>query len=109
MEARKRRHKHIRQRIIGTSSSPRLSVYRSLKNIYCQIIDDTKGNTLVSANSSALKTGSKTAKSKECGKLIAQLAISKGIKKIVFDRSGYKYHGRVNALATGAREGGLEF
>lgn len=109
MEGRNRRRKRIRQKVVGTTGRPRLSVYRSLKDIYCQIVDDTKGHTIVSASSTAIKTGSKKDKSKECGKLVAQLAISKGIKKVVFDRGGYKYQGRVSALADGAREGGLEF
>lgn len=106
---RERRHKRIRTTIYGTSAKPRLSVYRSLKYIYCQLVDDTKQSTLVFATSQKIVKGKKTEKSEECGKLIAKLGLEKGIKKVVFDRGGYRYHGRIRALAEGAREGGLEF
>jgi len=106
---REQRHKRIRTKIYGTTEKPRLSVRKSLKHIYCQLIDDTKQNTLAFASSSKISNGKKTEKSKECGKLIAKMGVEKGIKKVVFDRSGYRYHGRVRALAEGAREGGLEF
>lgn len=111
--ARLRRHKRVRKNISGTASRPRLNVYRSLKNIYAQIIDDDKGVTLVSASSldASLKgkNGGNKEAAREVGKLVAQKAIEKGIKAVVFDRGGYIYHGRVQELAEGAREGGLEF
>lgn len=114
-EGRQRRHARIRRNVIGTKERLRLSVYRSLNHIYAQIVDDTEGRTLVSASSlespvketQQHKGNSKTAK--EVGTLIAQKAQGKGIKKVVFDRSGYVYHGRVKALADAAREAGLEF
>ena len=110
-KARLKRHARIRNKINGTATCPRLSVFRSLKNIYAQVIDDVNGVTLVSASSLELKDtygGNKDA-AKEVGKLVAAKAIEKGIKEVVFDRSGYLYHGRVAELAAGAREGGLEF
>ena len=110
-KARLKRHARIRNKINGTASCPRLCVFRSLKNIYAQIIDDVNGVTLVSASSLELKEtygGNKEA-AKEVGKLVAEKAIKAGIKEVVFDRSGYLYHGRVAELAAGAREGGLEF
>ncbi len=114
-EARNRRHKRIRKQVQGTSERPRLSVYRSLSHMYAQIIDDTKGNTIV-----AVSTVDKDFKSekghkgnvstaKKVGQLVAKKALEKGLKKVVFDRGGYLYHGRVKALADGAREAGLEF
>ncbi|OQB15641.1 MAG: 50S ribosomal protein L18 [Firmicutes bacterium ADurb.Bin193] len=111
--ARKRRHLRVRKKVSGTAACPRLNVYRSLKNIYAQIIDDVKGVTLAQASSldASLKGsygGNKTA-AKAVGKLIAEKAIAAGIKQVVFDRGGYLYHGRVKELAEGAREGGLEF
>jgi large subunit ribosomal protein L18 len=112
---RKRRHKRIRKKVVGTQERLRLSVYRSLNHIYAQIIDDTKGSTLVSASSldSPVKEmnqhkGNITT-AKEVGGLLAKRAQEKGIKKVVFDRGGYLYHGRVKALAEAAREAGLEF
>jgi large subunit ribosomal protein L18 len=110
-KARLKRHARIRNKINGTATCPRLCVFRSLKNIYAQVIDDVNGVTLVSASSLELKEtygGNKDA-AKEVGKLVAEKAIKAGIKEVVFDRSGYLYHGRVAELATGAREGGLEF
>ena len=112
---RKRRHTRIRKKVAGTPERLRLSVYRSLNNIYAQIIDDTKGSTLVSASSldaplKELKQHKGNAETaKEVGGLLAARAQEKGIKKIVFDRGGYLYHGRVKALAEAAREAGLEF
>ncbi len=106
---RARRHKRIRNKILGTSKRPRVVVYRSLKYIYAQLIDDVKHITIVSASSMGIKKGTKTEKSKECGKKLAELAKKKKIEAIAFDRSGYKYHGRIKALADGAREGGLKF
>jgi len=112
---RKRRHKRIRKKVVGTQERLRLSVYRSLNHIYAQIIDDTKGSTLISASSldSPVKEMKQhkgnIAAAKEVGGLLAKRAQEKGIKKIVFDRGGYLYHGRVKALAEAAREAGLEF
>ncbi|MHB1021804.1 MAG: 50S ribosomal protein L18 [Acidobacteriaceae bacterium] len=108
---RQRVHARIRERIHGTAERPRLNVYRSLNHIYTQLIDDNAGVTLVSAStaSAKLKTGGNVAAAKEVGKLIAEKAQEKGIKKVVFDRGGYLYHGRIKALADAAREAGLEF
>jgi large subunit ribosomal protein L18 len=108
---RQRVHSRIRQRMEGTAERPRLNVYRSLNHIYAQVIDDAKGETLLSASSlaSKVKTGGNVAAAKEVGKLVAERAIEKGIKKVVFDRGGYLYHGRIKALADAAREAGLEF
>jgi large subunit ribosomal protein L18 len=112
-EVRARIHKRIRQKVSGTEARPRLAVFRSLKHIYAQVIDDAKGNTLVAASSAekkaAISNGGNVGGAKEVGKLIAQRAKDKGVTKVVFDRGGYLYHGRVKALADAAREGGLEF
>jgi len=114
-EARLKRHARVRKKISGTNERPRLNVYRSLAEIYAQVIDDTKGYTIVSASSidhelrpnmDGLK---KTEQAKLVGKLLAERAKEKGIEEVVFDRGGYKYTGRVKALADAAREGGLEF
>lgn len=100
----------IRKKVSGTSQKPRLSVFRSNKEIYCQLIDDVNGVTLVSATSKGKNTaGNKVAVAAEVGKDVASKAIAAGITKIVFDRGGYLYHGRVKSLADGAREGGLIF
>lgn len=114
-EIRLRKHDRVRKKIEGTPERPRLNVFRSLNHIYAQVIDDSTGNTLVAASTldEALKGklnfgGNKNA-AKEVGKLIAQKAIDKGIKLVVFDRGGYLYHGRIKELAEGAREAGLEF
>ncbi len=106
-----RRHKRVRAKISGTSKVPRLCVFRSDKHIYAQLIDDQKGKTLVSANDLKVKTGKnkKMEGAKEVGKLIAQKAQALKVEKVVFDRGGYQYHGKVKALAEGAREGGLKF
>ena len=108
---RQRIHARIRQKMAGTAERPRLNVYRSLSHIYAQVIDDQKGETLVSASTLALKvkTGGNVAAAKEIGKAVAEQAVKQGIKKVVFDRGGYLYHGRVKALADAAREGGLNF
>ena len=108
---RQRIHSRIREKLSGTTERPRLNVYRSLNHIYAQVIDDQKGETLVSASSLGLKlkTGGNVASAKEIGKAIAERASAKGIKRVVFDRGGYLYHGRVKALADAAREAGLEF
>jgi large subunit ribosomal protein L18 len=97
--------------MVGTAERPRLNVYRSLNHIYAQVVDDSQGVTIVSASTVAAKakTGGNVAAAKEVGKLIAERAKEKGIKKVVFDRGGYLYHGRIKALADAAREGGLEF
>ena len=110
-EIRQRIHSRIREKLAGTGVRPRLNVYRSLNHIYAQVIDDQKGETLVSASSLSLKlkTGGNVAAAKEIGKAVAERAVEKGIKKVVFDRGGYLYHGRVKALADAAREAGLEF
>jgi large subunit ribosomal protein L18 len=108
---RQRVHFRIRQKMQGTTERPRLNVYRSLNHIYAQVIDDAKGETIISAStlSAKLKAGGNVAAAKEVGKLVAERAIEKGIKKVVFDRGGYLYHGRIKALADAAREAGLEF
>jgi large subunit ribosomal protein L18 len=114
-EGRRRRHERGRKKVVGTGERLRLSVYRSLNHIYAQIINDTEGRTLITASSleSPLrelkqhKGNCKTAK--EVGVLVAKKAIDKGIKQVVFDKSGYLYHGRIKALADAAREAGLEF
>ena len=111
---RRRVHKRIRKKVLGTSERPRLNVYRSLNNIYVQVIDDLQGVTLVSANSAEGKkdsrtTGGNLAAAKNVGKAIADRAKAKGIEQVVFDRGGYIYHGRVKALADAAREAGLKF
>ena len=110
-EIRKRVHARIREKLAGTAQRPRLNVYRSLNHIYAQLIDDQKGETLASASTMQMKarTGGNVAAAKEVGKDIAEKAVAKGIKQVVFDRGGYLYHGRVKALADAAREAGLEF
>ena len=110
--SRLKRHKRVRKNISGTAERPRLNVYRSLNHIYAQIIDDTKGITLISASSMDKEFnqyGGNCEGAKQVGIAVAKKAIDKGIKAVVFDRGGYEYHGRVAALAEGAREGGLEF
>jgi large subunit ribosomal protein L18 len=110
-EIRQRVHSRIRSKMTGTAERPRLNVYRSLNHIYAQVIDDASGNTLVSASTVAakVKTGGNVAAAKEVGKAVALKAQEKGIKKVIFDRGGYLYHGRIKALADAAREAGLEF
>ena len=106
------RHKRVRGKVSGTPERPRLNVFRSETNIYAQIIDDTKGITLVSASSLEKNfecDGTKTDAAKKVGEVLAERAKAKGIDAVVFDRGGYLYHGRVKALAEGAREGGLQF
>ena len=109
--SRVRRHARVRRKISGTPECPRLCLYRSNKNIEAQIIDDAKGVTLVASSSMALKleNGSNVEAAAKVGKDIAEKALAKKIKKVVFDRSGYIYHGRVKALAEAAREAGLDF
>jgi len=110
-EIRKRIHARIREKLAGTGERPRLNVYRSLNHIYAQVIDDQKRETLAAASSLSLKlkTGGNVAAAKEIGKAVAEKAVEKGIKRVVFDRGGYLYHGRIKALADAAREAGLEF
>lgn len=114
-KVRLRKHKRVRKKIKGTPERPRLNVFRSLNNIYAQVIDDTVGNTLVAASTldpaikGKIKYGGNKEAAREVGKLIAEKALDKGIKKVVFDRGGYLYHGRVKELAEAAREAGLEF
>ena len=114
-EARLRRKKRVRKKVFGTAERPRLSVFRSARHIYAQIIDDSQGVTLVAASSmekelrGASKADDKKAVAGKIGQLIAGRAKEKGISKVVFDRSGFMYHGRVKALSEGAREGGLAF
>ncbi len=110
-ELRRRKiHWRIRKKVAGTANKPRLNVFRSNKEIYCQLIDDVNGKTLAAATSlNAKLNGSKSEKAKEVGKAIAEKAKALNIETVVFDRGGYLYHGRVKALAEGAREGGLRF
>lgn len=111
-EKRARRQKKIRSKIYGTKERPRLCVFRSLNHIYVQLIDDTESKVLLSVSDVNLKSAKKSAKleiAKEIGKLIAKKALEKKIEKVVFDRAGFVFHGRIKALAEGAREGGLKF
>jgi large subunit ribosomal protein L18 len=112
---RQRIHRRIRTRVVGREGAPRLNVYRSLNHIYAQIVDDSRGQTLVSASSldkevrKTLKSGGNVAAAKTVGQVLAARAQAAGIARVVFDRGGYGYHGRVKALADAAREGGLKF
>ena len=108
-QQRHRRHLRVRKKVAGTPERPRLVIFRSLKHISAQIVDDVAGRTLMTVTSTQLESGKKTEKSTEVGKRIAARAKEAGITKVVFDRAGYKYHGRVKAVADGARQGGLEF
>ena len=115
-QARKRRHRRVRKKVVGSPERPRLAVFRSLKHIYAQLIDDSTGRSLLGVSSLSpeirgrvKELGSKCAVSRAVGLLLAQKARERGVTKVVFDRGGYLYHGRVKALAEGAREGGLEF
>jgi large subunit ribosomal protein L18 len=105
------RHQRIRQTVIGTSDRPRLNVFRSARHTYAQVIDDSAGHTLAAAGTLELAADvhAKTDAAREVGKLVAERAKANGVKQVVFDRGGYQYHGRVKALAEGAREEGLEF
>jgi large subunit ribosomal protein L18 len=112
--ARRRRHSRVRKKISGTAQRPRLNVFRSLRHIYAQVIDDEVGHTLASASTSEAEVRqqieglNKTAQAHVVGEVLAERALAKGVTQVVFDRGGYKYHGRVKALAEGSREGGLE-
>jgi len=114
-ETRKRKHDRVRKKITGTSERPRLCVYRSLSNIYAQVVDDVKGITLASASSmdkeikDKLANGGNKDAAAEVGKLVAARSVEKGVTSVVFDRGGYIYHGRVKSLAEAAREAGLQF
>jgi len=114
-ESRKRIHRRIRRRLQGTAERPRLNVFRSLNHIYAQVIDDQRGATLVAASTQdkalrdEFKSGGNVAAAKLVGKAVAERAVAQGLKRVVFDRGGYFYHGRVKALADAAREHGLEF
>jgi large subunit ribosomal protein L18 len=113
--ARERRHRRVRVRVTGTPERPRLNVFRSLRHIYAQVIDDRTGHTLVSASTvdpdvrKEAEGKSKTEQATIVGKIVAERALKAGIKQVIFDRGGYKYHGRIKVLADAAREGGLEF
>jgi large subunit ribosomal protein L18 len=113
--ARQRRHARVRAKLSGSASSPRLCVFRSLNHIYAQVIDDEKGHTLVAASTldeevkAGLNGKAKSAQAELVGTLVAKRALDKGLKQVVFDRGGYKYHGRVKALAEAARQAGLKF
>jgi len=113
--ARERRHRRVRKKISGTAECPRLNVFRSLQHIYSQLIDDEQGHSLAAASTLDPDLGDrlagldKKAQAKVVGKVLAERALDKGITKVVFDRGGYRYHGRVKALAEASREGGLEF
>jgi large subunit ribosomal protein L18 len=114
-EARKRRHIRVRRKLAGTSERPRLNVFRSLKHIYAQVIDDVDGRTLASASTvdseliAGLSGKTKKEQAVAVGKAVAERAVAAGVTQVVFDRGGYLYHGRIQALAEGAREGGLKF
>jgi len=115
LKRRLRRKRHVRKRLFGTPERPRLSVHRTLKHIYAQIIDDTRGRTLVSVSTlspdlrQALAKGSDRAAAQAVGRRLAERALEAGVRRVCFDRGACKYHGRVKALADAAREGGLEF
>jgi large subunit ribosomal protein L18 len=112
-KSRARRHLRVRKKVVGTAERPRLVVTRSTKHMFAQVIDDTVGHTLASASTMEADLrgadGDKTAKSRKVGELLAERARGAGVAKVVFDRAGNRYHGRIAALADGAREGGLEF
>jgi large subunit ribosomal protein L18 len=106
---RHRRHLRVRKKVAGTAERPRLVVFRSDKHIYAQLVDDDAGRTIATVSSLKVAEGKKSQKAAEVGKQVAVIAKDRGITRVVFDRGGYKYHGRVKAVADGAREGGLEF
>ena len=108
-QQRYRRHLRVRKKVTGTAARPRLVVFRSLKHITAQLVDDVSRRTLATATSTDIVSGKKTDKSTEVGRRIAEKAKAAGITTVVFDRAGYRYHGRVKAVADGARAGGLEF
>jgi large subunit ribosomal protein L18 len=112
---RKRRHRRVRKRVVGSSERPRLNVFRSLKHIYAQVIDDRRGHTLVAASTMEPEVRTrgqgltKVEQARLVGEVLAERALAHGLKRVVFDRGGYRYHGRVKALAEAVRTGGLEF
>jgi large subunit ribosomal protein L18 len=106
---RRLRHLRVRKKVAGTAERPRLVVFRSDKHIYAQLVDDDAGRTIATVSSVKVASGKKTERASEVGKQVAEVAKERGITRVVFDRAGYKYHGRVKAVADGAREGGLEF
>lgn len=108
-EKRHQRHLRVRKKVTGTAERPRLVVYRSIKHIYAQLVDDGAQRTILTVSDTGVPEGKKTERSAEVGKRLAAKAKDAGITKVVFDRAGYRYHGRVKAVADGAREGGLEF
>ena len=113
--ARQRRHRRVRKKAVGTVERPRLNVFRSLKHIYAQVIDDDKGHTLAAASTldpelrGKLNGITKTEQAKLVGELLAERALARGVKRVVFDRGGFRYHGVIRAIADGAREAGLKF
>jgi large subunit ribosomal protein L18 len=107
-EGRVRRHARVRKKVWGTAERPRLAVYRSNRHIYAQLVDDAAARTLVSASDSGIADGDKSARAKQVGQTLAERARAAGVERVVFDRGGRLYHGRVKALADGAREGGLD-
>jgi large subunit ribosomal protein L18 len=109
-QARERRHRRVRGKVVGTAERPRLAVFRSNRGIFAQVVDDSTGKTLAGASWVTVKVkGNKTDQAREVGKAVAAAARKAGVEGVVFDRGGYLYHGRVKALADGAREGGLKF
>lgn len=108
-DRRQRRHLRVRKKISGTAERPRMVVFRSLKHIYAQLVDDEQGRTIMTVSDLSLDNGKKSERAAEVGHQLAARAKETGITKVVFDRAGYKYHGRVKAVAEGARKGGLEF
>jgi large subunit ribosomal protein L18 len=108
-EKRYRRHLRVRKKVTGTTERPRLVIFRSLKHIYAQLVDDVTRRTILTVSDNDIAEGKKTQKSLEVGKRLAAKAKDAGVSKVVFDRAGYQFHGRVKAVADGAREGGLEF
>ena len=112
---REKRHRRVRVRVHGTPDRPRLNVFRSLRHIYAQVVDDTAGHTIAAASTldaelrEQCKSGNKAQQAELVGRAVARRALEKGVQQVVFDRGGYKYHGRVKALATGARAEGLQF
>jgi large subunit ribosomal protein L18 len=108
-DRRYKRHLRIRNKVTGTQERPRLVVFRSLKHIYAQLVDDTANRTIATVSDLGIEQGKKGERAAEVGKMIAERAKSAGITRVVFDRAGYRYHGRIKAVADGARKGGLEF
>jgi len=108
-QRRYKRHLRIRNKITGTPERPRLVVFRSLKHIYAQLVDDTKSKTIMTVSDLSVEQGKKSERAAEVGRQLAERAKAAGISRVVFDRAGYRYHGRIKAVADGARKGGLEF